>query len=501
MGNRSTLIRIDGNPLSNLVGKNHPGSSGIMLLDDRREIQFTHLRGEVAGLKEISTVWNNIKEVDLKPIRDSAIYPLRIALVGAPGSGRHTLAEQLRSDPKRLDIHTQSTIMITTVQAVNPALSADLIILMVNSRQQDVTEEMALATKWSEAGKTLLVFINQFNAGEEYPQGAITQDWPVARVVTGLASDSTFLVKEFVPVILEMLPNSHLALGRLFPLFRLTVAHQLINETCFSNAAYSFSTGLAEIVPVLDLPLNLTDLVILTKSQAFLAYKLGLLVGFSTRWQDYVTEFGGVIGGGFVWRQAARSLIGLVPGWGIIPKVAIAYSGTYVVGHAILGWYLGGKHLTPQQMRELSVQAFTRGKEYARRISEKLPKRQPGRKPRGFLAIKKKPKSLPGEVTQPTDEIIIIHGESENPLVTTSAINDSSLNLFGEMAAENPPARKREKPPREPKRLRILHRRHENVTKGEPQLCPECGKMSSPDARFCQYCGTPLTSLAPGQQI
>ncbi len=49
----------------------------------------------MAGLKDIASVWNNIKEIDLKPIRDAATLPLHIVLVGAAGSGRHTLAEML----------------------------------------------------------------------------------------------------------------------------------------------------------------------------------------------------------------------------------------------------------------------------------------------------------------------------------------------------------------------------------------------------------------------
>ena len=174
-----------------------------------------------------------------------------------------------------------------------------------------------------------------------------------------------------------------------------------------SNAAYSFSTGLAEIVPVLDLPLNVTDLVVLTKSQAFLAYKLGLLVGFSTRWQDYVTEFGSVIGSGFVWRQIARSLIGLIPAWGIIPKVAVAYSGTYVVGNAILGWYLTGRKLSTKQMRALSLEAFTRGKEFARKFGEKIPRPRLGSRKKDRLPAPEKLPALPEEIviskkTRPT---------------------------------------------------------------------------------------------------
>ena len=78
----------------------------------------------------------------------------------------------------------------------------------------------------------------------------------------------------------------------------MTIAHQLINETCFSNAVYSLTTGVAEVVPIFDIPLNITDMVVLTKAQAFLVYKLGLTLGFSTRWQDYLGEFGSVVGGG-----------------------------------------------------------------------------------------------------------------------------------------------------------------------------------------------------------
>jgi uncharacterized protein (DUF697 family) len=116
------------------------------------------------------------------------------------------------------------------------------------------------------------------------------------------------------------------------------------------------------------------DVVVLTKNQAFMAYRLGLALGLSTRWQDYLTEFGGVLGSGFFWRQVARQLIGLIPAWGIIPKVAIAYAGTYVVGRVILQWYLTGKQLSPQQMRQLYSEAFQNGKLWAISMIQKVPK-------------------------------------------------------------------------------------------------------------------------------
>jgi uncharacterized protein (DUF697 family) len=213
-------------------------------------------------------------------------------------------------------------------------------------------------------------------------------------VVRGRVEDDHFLAERLSPTVLALFGDRLLPLARQFPLFRLAVAHKLINDSSFANAAYSLSTGLAEIVPVLDIPLNMTDMVVLTKNQAFLVYKLGLALGMSTEWQDYVAEFGSVLGGGFAWRQLARSLIGLIPAWGIAPKMAVAYAGTSVVGNVILQWYLTGRHITPQQMRTLYSQAFGRGKALAQNLIERLPR---PRLPR--WGRRKKPAALPAALT------------------------------------------------------------------------------------------------------
>jgi hypothetical protein len=90
------------------------------------------------------------------------------------------------------------------------------------------------------------------------------------------------LLQKFAPAVIEILPERLLALGRSFPLFRIPIAHHLINDTSFANAAYSLSTGFAELVPVLNIPITITDTIVLTKAQAFLVYKLGLAFGYST---------------------------------------------------------------------------------------------------------------------------------------------------------------------------------------------------------------------------
>lgn len=341
----------------------------------------------MTSFRDLTNIWKNIKEMDLKPFRVEAQRGIRIALAGRAGSGRHTLADQMRRDPARLNIASVTPLLILDIENAEEVYQkgsqADLIILMIDAAQSDVIPEIQLARRWLDAGKKMLAVINCKPAAGEPPAEsrslALDQwgTWGKRHVLAGNIMDLNFITREFCPLVIEVIPEQLLALGRYFPLFRIPIANQLINDTCLSNAAYAVSTGLAEVVPVLDVPLNVADMFILTKAQAFLVYKLGLVLGFSYNWQDYVKEFSGVLGGGFIWRQIARQLIGLIPAWGIVPKVAVSYAGTYVVGHVVLQWYLTGRHISRRQMQELYIQAFARGKNLADSLLKRLPKPKP----------------------------------------------------------------------------------------------------------------------------
>lgn len=381
--------------------------------------------------RDITNIWKNVREIDLRPIRQEAVYEVKIALVGEQGSGRRTLAEQLRRDPKRPGVIGHTPVIITEPDAEESLAETDLIIMMVPAMATALQRERNLARQWTRAGKKVVVFSN-------HPRGVIQQQtadvsvvWNAAHIFVGPADDPDYLLERFVPPILELLPDKHLSLGRHYPLFRVPIAHQLINDTSFSNAAYALSTGLAEMVPALGIPINITDMVVLTKAQAFLVYRLGLVIGFSTRWQDYVTEFGSVIGGGFMWRQLARSLVGLIPVVGVVPKVAVAYAGTFVVGHVVLRWYLTGRHVSPKQIREMYRQAFKQGKTIARNLLQKTPRPRLGRR---------KPLGRAGTAEQPS----------------------------------------------------IDQRRLAPVNRPAGRVCAACGRANAADARYCQYCGEVL---------
>lgn len=378
--------------------------------------------------KDLTNIWKNVKEFELAPIQKEALQDLKIVLAGMPGSGRHTLAAQMRHDPNRADAPLQSSLSIVELRALAAPARVDLLVLVVDATAENFDEEHTIARRWSDAGLKVLVLINKFDLVSEADSQRLAEPWDAAQALIGSALDEHFMLHRFVPAVLRLIPDKQLALGRQFPLFRVTIARQLVNDTSFSNAAYALSTGIAEVVPVLGVPLNITDMIILTKAQAFLVYRLGLLLGYSTRWQDYVSEFGSVIGSGFLWRQLARQLVGLIPVWGIIPKVAVSYAGTFVVGNAVLQWYLTGRHLSRAQLNALYRQALAQGHQHARTLASRLPKLRRPRLQAGNKPAREKPAALPA-------------GE-----------------------------KKRKGPPR----------------------CPACGKVNAKKAIFCQYCGQRL---------
>ncbi len=200
------------------------------------------------------------------------------------------------------------------------------------------------------------------------PDGAIARRGEQARVAIEDWSDES--VDRVASSLLEIAPaRLRLALARRLPPLRSAAFHWLIQETSQANATYSFTTGLAKTVPMLDIPLNVGDAIVLTKNQMMMAYKIALVAGKTGTPQQLLGELIGVLGGGFLFRQLARGMIGLIPGWGIVPKVAVAYAGTWTVGQAVVLWAVEGQHLTPALLKSFYQDALRHGQRAAQEIS------------------------------------------------------------------------------------------------------------------------------------
>ncbi|RME47794.1 MAG: hypothetical protein D6791_04900, partial [Chloroflexi bacterium] len=194
---------------------------------------------------------------------------------------------------------------------------------------------------------------------------------PAIQHVSLPAIDREHVEHALAPLIVKQLGDKALAAARRLPILRHAYAEWLLNETSRANALYALSTGIAETVPVLNLPLNMADIVVLTKNQLIMVYKLALAAGRPKSPVAVIGELMGVIGAGFLWRQIARELVGLIPVVGIVPKVAVAYAGTYAIGQAAQTYLVEGKVPGEDQLKMLYTRAIERGQELAKNLAQR----------------------------------------------------------------------------------------------------------------------------------
>ncbi|MGN6032506.1 MAG: hypothetical protein ACTHQE_12690 [Thermomicrobiales bacterium] len=155
-------------------------------------------------------------------------------------------------------------------------------------------------------------------------------------------------------------PDLAPALGRFFPEFRPAATKAIVDETSRANAQFALVSNVPAIVPVLGGFIAAgADVIVLTKNQIMMCYKLAALHGKDLHDQTrIITELVPVVGAGFLWRTAAREATSFLPlAAGTIPKVGIAYAGTMAVGWATDFYYRFGKKPTKSQLSEFTKRA------------------------------------------------------------------------------------------------------------------------------------------------
>lgn len=309
-------------------------------------------------LLKLPELWRLLTEMDLEAVRREAERPFQFLVVGdadaADGlslllsgpEGHHPWI--VRADATEARRRAGSGLMDLALVATpaadpSPALQATIEVLAA-ARVPTLTVVRARTTRAADA----LV-----RAGES-----------ARAIVPTLDADGLDAVAE--AIVTAAPPALRIALARQLPPLRPRVVSALIEETARTNALYSLTTGLAEIVPVLNAPLNLADVVVLTKNQLLMSYRVALAAGKRGKGRELLGEVVGVIGGGLLLRQAGRQLIGLVPGAGLVPKVAVSYAGTVAIGRAVAAWAVGGERLTKESVRAFYREAWQRSKEVAK---------------------------------------------------------------------------------------------------------------------------------------
>jgi hypothetical protein len=146
------------------------------------------------------------------------------------------------------------------------------------------------------------------------------------------------------------------------------VLENIIHTISLENALFAVATALPNVVPsVIELPWVVgefaSDTVVITANQVRMAFQIaaacGKEVGFAEQKAEILTLAAGALG----WRALARELVGHLPlGGGLIPKGAIAYAGTFVVGKTLELLHQNHGLRTRAQQREWYREGLERGK-------------------------------------------------------------------------------------------------------------------------------------------
>jgi len=181
-----------------------------------------------------------------------------------------------------------------------------------------------------------------------------------------------------VNLILAENPKLEMALGSTFPVFRGAAASRIVARVSRENALFALITALPNVLPnMLELPWAVgefaTDTAFLTMNQVRMALMLAAVYGRPVGYKEQKIELAGIIGGAFGWRAIARELVGKIPlGGGLIPKAAVAFAGTYVVGLSLDKINRTGSGLTRKERRDAYADAFAKGKEAVRELAPSL---------------------------------------------------------------------------------------------------------------------------------
>jgi uncharacterized protein (DUF697 family) len=319
---------------------------------------------------DFGNIWTTLREIDVNAIREEAEHPLAIACVGHD-TALDELDALLRRGPERYAFTSPNPLELISIEQASERAAGltgtDMLLFTVDARRPLRSDEAASFNKLEALTIPFLVVLMY---GDRLPVGeAILTPMIRSRTVAILDPASLDAADKLAAALLSRLPTElHLAAARRLPGLRAIYARDLISSTSVTNATYSLASGLPEQIPIISIPFAAADILVLTKNQALMVYRLALAYGAPPEFQARIREVLPVIGGAFLWRQAARSLIGLIPVWGLLPKVAIAYAGTYTTGVAAWRWFESGEIVSTEQLKRISKEAIAIGRTRAAEI-------------------------------------------------------------------------------------------------------------------------------------
>ncbi len=313
-----------------------------------------------------------LREIDLRSQRRAAEAPFRLFIVGA-GDDARRLADRLSEQAGRVGSHPWLLLHSASEPVASSAASAlpmDRLAVLLTRAPDLAPAERAQLNRFASIGIRAVTMVvhdgGPLPLGAELPRAGEAARGVLVETGGGAVYDLSPLAAALLQAT-EDRPGTRLSLARQLPALRPAVVAGLIDDTSRSNAVYAMSTGIAEATPGLSLVIGPADILVLTKNQLMLAFKILLATGRTGSNREMLGQVLSVIGSGLLFRQIAHELVGMVPVIGLVPKIAVAYAGTYVIGQSVWAWADRGHRLSRSELRQQYRRALAAASEWARR--------------------------------------------------------------------------------------------------------------------------------------
>ncbi len=344
----------------------------------------------LGGANAVGEMWNILRQVNLAEIRDQAERRFTLLVTGDLVEAER-LAMALSRRPGGVGVHPWLQVAALPVDHLGTWLKPEAAILVLTAPEPGPAEQEAL-DDMARLGIPAVAVVA--GPAATLPGAGVARLGEAARIALADVTDTQALGAALLPALANAVahafPDAEVSLARQLPVLRDTAIARMIEETSRTNAMFSATTGVGEMIPILTLPLVLGDTVVLTKNQLLMAYKIALAAGKEGQPQDVMGEIVGVIGGALLFRTVARELMGLIPVIGIVPKVAVAYTGTKVIGRAVEIWAVEERRPSADEIRHLAAQNWSRGRAMAADTVDKARQARQKRKKK-----KRAPQALP----------------------------------------------------------------------------------------------------------
>jgi uncharacterized protein (DUF697 family) len=309
----------------------------------RKANRFTNEGYPLGVIGNIAQFWRLTRELDVQALRESLERPVSLRVLGSD----HAVAQRIGRliEP---DLTVAEEVSIGVLGESSRERADVYIVAIAGPLEPDARRVLSDLS----VSETPLLLVQS-----EAAAGMLVLGIPEERMIT--LSDATAddeARERLFRALVQAAPEVMLSAGRRHPLLREPVAEHLIRDTARVNAQFAAISSLPANLPLIGgLVGDMADLVVLTKNQVLLLFKLAGLYGRDLQLgRQLIAEVMPIVGSAFLWRTTARALVGLLPSLlGLVPKTLVAYSGTYVVGQMARYYYRFGRKPPPELVRDL----------------------------------------------------------------------------------------------------------------------------------------------------